>query len=57
MKRDTDLRKAINGIKNVSEFCVKHRLPLRTVMRIKAGGRPNQMTMLAITQALELERL
>ena len=46
------LQKAVRELPNVREFCERHRLPLRTVMRIKAGGFPRAGTMALLEAAL-----
>ena len=54
-KPDKQLTKALKDLDNVVQFCERHQLPLRTVMRIRAGGVPNPMTAHAIRHALALE--
>jgi len=49
------LQKAVRDLPNISEFCAKHKLPLRTVMRVKAGGFPRAGTMLQLEAALSSE--
>lgn len=49
------LQKAVRDLPNISEFCAKHKLPLRTVMRVKAGGFPRLGTMIQLEAALAAE--
>lgn len=56
MRTQKQLQAALNmkGF-NVSQFCERHKLPLRTVMRVKAGGVPRNGTWLLIDLALQTE--
>lgn len=48
--------KRLAELPNISEFCRKHGLPLRTIMRIKAGGKPRHGTMALLDLALKAVR-
>jgi hypothetical protein len=49
------LQKAVRELPNISAFCAKHKLPLRTVMRVKAGGFPRAGTMVLLEAALNAD--
>jgi hypothetical protein len=53
MRTQKQLHAALNvkGF-NVAQFCATHKLPLRTVMRVKAGGTPRNGTWMLIDLAL-----
>jgi cell division inhibitor SulA len=46
----------LRSIPNISEFCRRHGLPLRTVMRLRSGGEPRAGTVALLERALRLER-
>lgn len=56
MKTVKQLQKALNDGRNISDFCRKHGLPLRTVMRVKKGGQPRAGTQILIEGALDGEK-
>lgn len=48
----TEIQAHLNGI-NVTEFSQRHKLPLRTLMRIKAGGTPAMATAKVVNDAIK----
>ena len=46
-----DIRSHLGGI-NVTEFSQRHKLALRTLMRIKAGGKPASATAKVVADAI-----
>lgn len=51
------LQRAVRDLPNVLDFCRRHKLPLRTLMRIKAGGEPRAGTAKLIEIALDADRV
>lgn len=51
-----DYAKRLAAFPNISAFCREHRLPLRTIMRIKAGGEPRAGTASLLDRALKAVR-
>lgn len=47
-----EIKAHLNGI-NVTEFSQRHKLPLRTLMRIKAGGNPTSATAKVVGDAIK----
>lgn len=55
MRTHKQLQRAVQGLPNLSEFSRRHKLPLRTLMRIKLGGEPRTGTALLLDMALDAE--
>ena len=52
---DRDLAKvqaSLKALPNVYRFAVDHDIPLRTIMRVKAGGKPTMETLEKLRAAL-----
>lgn len=47
-----EIKAHLDGI-NVTDFSQRHKLPLRTLMRIKAGGNPTRATAKVVGDAIK----
>jgi len=56
MRTTRQLQKAVQELPNLSDFSRRHRLPLRTLMRIKDGKEPRRGTAVLLDMALTAER-
>lgn len=53
MRTQAQLQQALRKVANLSKFATDHKLPLRTLWRVKAGESVRKGTLLLISTALD----
>lgn len=53
MRTQAQLQAALSKVPNLNRFAVEHKLPLRTLWRVKAGETVRKGTLMLISSALD----
>lgn len=56
MRNQTQLRQALEKIANIADFSRRHKLPERTIWRLRGGGTARRGTLVLVDAALDVEK-